>query len=80
MTQMIAIVGAGLAGISAARTLRGEGYGGELVLIGDESCRPYDRPSLSKSSRANACNLVPTEYRVMSERAPWPSFRRMVMA
>jgi len=49
MTQKIALVGAGLAGISAARTLRGEGYGGELVLIGDESHRPYDRPSLSKS-------------------------------
>jgi 3-phenylpropionate/trans-cinnamate dioxygenase ferredoxin reductase subunit len=42
------IVGAGLAGAKAAQTLRGEGFDGRLVLIGDEPDRPYERPPLSK--------------------------------
>ncbi|MDQ6753216.1 MAG: FAD-dependent oxidoreductase [Actinomycetota bacterium] len=46
--QTVAIVGASLAGISAARALRSQGYGGRLVIVGDEPERPYDRPPLSK--------------------------------
>src|SRR5579859_5153122 len=42
------IVGAGLAGAKAAETLRGEGFDGPVVLIGDEAERPYERPPLSK--------------------------------
>ena len=42
------IVGAGLAGAKAAQTLREDGYDGRLVLLGDESERPYERPPLSK--------------------------------
>ncbi|GEC10149.1 pyridine nucleotide-disulfide oxidoreductase [Streptomyces spinoverrucosus] len=42
------MVGASLAGLSAARSLRKQGYDGRLVLIGDELHRPYDRPPLSK--------------------------------
>lgn len=42
------MVGASLAGLSAARSLRKQGYGGRLILIGDELHRPYDRPPLSK--------------------------------
>lgn len=42
------MVGASLAGLSAARALRNQGYDGRLVLIGDETHRPYDRPPLSK--------------------------------
>jgi len=42
------IVGASLAGLTAAETLRDEGYDGELIVIGDEHLRPYDRPPLSK--------------------------------
>jgi 3-phenylpropionate/trans-cinnamate dioxygenase ferredoxin reductase subunit len=42
------IVGAGLAGAKAAEALRKEGFDGRLVLIGDESERPYERPPLSK--------------------------------
>jgi 3-phenylpropionate/trans-cinnamate dioxygenase ferredoxin reductase subunit len=44
----IVIVGAGLAGAKAAETLRGEGFPGGVVLVGDEDERPYDRPPLSK--------------------------------
>jgi len=42
------IVGASLAGAKAAETLREEGFGGAVVLIGDENERPYERPPLSK--------------------------------
>src|SRR6201982_2644541 len=42
------IAGAGLAGAKAAGPLRGEGFDGPVVLIGDESERPYERPPLSK--------------------------------
>jgi 3-phenylpropionate/trans-cinnamate dioxygenase ferredoxin reductase component len=43
------IVGASLAGLRAAETLREEGFTGHLTLIGDEPYEPYDRPPLSKS-------------------------------
>ncbi|GGM47316.1 FAD-dependent oxidoreductase [Dactylosporangium sucinum] len=44
----IVIVGASLAGLAAAATLRREGFTGSLTMIGDEPHRPYDRPPLSK--------------------------------
>jgi NADPH-dependent 2,4-dienoyl-CoA reductase/sulfur reductase-like enzyme len=46
--RTIVIVGASLAGLRAAETLRREGYDGRLVLVGDERHLPYDRPPLSK--------------------------------
>jgi len=42
------IIGAGLAGLTVAETLRAEGYAGPVTLIGDESHAPYQRPPLSK--------------------------------
>jgi 3-phenylpropionate/trans-cinnamate dioxygenase ferredoxin reductase subunit len=42
------IVGAGLAGAKAVETLRGEGFTGRIVLVGEETERPYERPPLSK--------------------------------
>src|SRR6266487_400402 len=42
------IVGASLAGAQAAATLRSEGFTGQLILIGEEHERPYERPPLSK--------------------------------
>jgi NADPH-dependent 2,4-dienoyl-CoA reductase/sulfur reductase-like enzyme len=46
--RSIAVVGASLAGLSAARALRSQGFDGRLTLIGTELHRPYDRPPLSK--------------------------------
>jgi 3-phenylpropionate/trans-cinnamate dioxygenase ferredoxin reductase subunit len=46
--QTFVIVGAGLAGAKAAEALRTNGFGGNVILIGDEDDRPYDRPPLSK--------------------------------
>jgi len=46
--KRIVIAGASLCGLSAAETLREEGYKGELVIIGDEPHLPYDRPPFSK--------------------------------
>jgi NADPH-dependent 2,4-dienoyl-CoA reductase/sulfur reductase-like enzyme len=57
--NMIAIVGAGLAGVTAAGTLRETGYTGRILLIGDEPESPYDRPPLSKSV------LVHDEYEAL---------------
>jgi NADPH-dependent 2,4-dienoyl-CoA reductase/sulfur reductase-like enzyme len=50
----VAVVGASLAGLSAARSLRKQGYDGRLVVIGDELHRPYDRPPLSKEFLSGA--------------------------
>jgi len=45
----IVIVGAGQAGGWAAQTLRSEGFGGRIVLLGDEPHLPHERPPLSKA-------------------------------
>ncbi|MET9700879.1 FAD-dependent oxidoreductase [Streptomyces sp. NPDC006529] len=44
----IVVVGASLAGLRAAETMREKGFTGSLTLIGDEPHEPYDRPPLSK--------------------------------
>lgn len=46
--QTFVIIGAGLAGTRAATTLRKEGFAGRIVLLSDETHRPYDRVTLSK--------------------------------
>ncbi|MER7485503.1 FAD/NAD(P)-binding oxidoreductase [Streptomyces sp. NPDC126497] len=44
----LVVVGASLAGLRAARTLRERGFTGALTIVGDEPRPPYDRPPLSK--------------------------------
>jgi 3-phenylpropionate/trans-cinnamate dioxygenase ferredoxin reductase component len=46
--KRIVVVGAALAGLRAAETLRREGFDGTLTVIGAEPHLPYDRPPLSK--------------------------------
>lgn len=48
MIETIAVIGANLAGGRAAEALRQSGYEGRVILIGEESWRPYERPPLSK--------------------------------
>jgi NADPH-dependent 2,4-dienoyl-CoA reductase/sulfur reductase-like enzyme len=50
----IAIVGGSLAGLSAARALRSQGFDGRLTMIAGERHPPYDRPPLSKGFLAGA--------------------------
>ncbi|MGR7023158.1 NAD(P)/FAD-dependent oxidoreductase [Geodermatophilus sp. URMC 62] len=57
MTATIAVVGASLAGLSAARALRARSFDGRLVVIGDEPHAPYDRPPLSKDLLAGTSTL-----------------------
>lgn len=46
--ERVVVVGASLAGMRAAETLRAEGFSGTLTVVGDEDHIPYDRPPLSK--------------------------------
>ncbi|MGK5171257.1 NAD(P)/FAD-dependent oxidoreductase [Geodermatophilus sp. CPCC 205761] len=57
MSPTVAVVGASLAGLSAARALREQSYDGRIVVIGDEVHAPYDRPPLSKEFLAGTASL-----------------------
>lgn len=46
--ESIVVVGASLAGLRAAETLRTDGYAGRITMVGVEDRMPYDRPPLSK--------------------------------
>jgi NADPH-dependent 2,4-dienoyl-CoA reductase/sulfur reductase-like enzyme len=71
--RTVAVVGASLAGLSAARSLRKQGYDGRLVVIGDELHRPYDRPPLSKEFLAGTVDEAELALEVDGEdlRAEW---------
>jgi NADPH-dependent 2,4-dienoyl-CoA reductase/sulfur reductase-like enzyme len=45
----VVIVGASLAGLRGAESLRRSGFAGSLTIVGAEPYRPYDRPPLSKA-------------------------------
>jgi 3-phenylpropionate/trans-cinnamate dioxygenase ferredoxin reductase component len=47
--RRIVIVGNGIAGVTAADTLRAAGFDGEITLVGDEPHPAYSRPALSKA-------------------------------
>jgi NADPH-dependent 2,4-dienoyl-CoA reductase/sulfur reductase-like enzyme len=48
--RRVAIVGASLAGVSAAQGLRDRGFDGKVTLIDAEASLPYDKPPLSKNA------------------------------
>ncbi len=55
--QTFVIVGASLAGATAAEALRDLGFDGRVVLVGSESERPYIRPPLSKDYLSGKAGL-----------------------
>ena len=52
--ERVVVVGASAAGLTAAETLRREGFAGQVTLVGDEPHLPYDRPPLSKQILSGA--------------------------
>ncbi|MEU8250327.1 FAD-dependent oxidoreductase [Nonomuraea sp. NPDC048916] len=55
------VVGASLAGATAALALRRHGWSEPVLLVGEEDCLPYERPQLSKAyleGRREAGNLL----------------------
>ncbi|MGW0227940.1 FAD-dependent oxidoreductase [Actinopolymorpha singaporensis] len=64
---VIVIVGASLAGLAAATTLRRERFTGPLTMIGDEPYQPYDRPPLPKQSARHA--VIPPSAHPLPRRA-----------
>ncbi|MGI5135432.1 MULTISPECIES: NAD(P)/FAD-dependent oxidoreductase [unclassified Streptomyces] len=47
--ERVVVVGNGIAGLTAAHTLRDAGFDGELTVVGDETHPAYSRPALSKA-------------------------------
>lgn len=65
MSERVVIVGASIGGLTAAETLRQEGFAGEVILIGDERHLPYNRPPLSKQVMAG--DWEPAEAGIRAE-------------
>jgi apoptosis-inducing factor 3 len=58
----VVVVGGGTAGAACIETLRREGYGGKILLFGDEEAGAVDRPNLSKDFLAGT---APEEWAVL---------------
>ncbi|WP_434638814.1 NAD(P)/FAD-dependent oxidoreductase [Klebsiella sp. I138] len=59
MTARIVIIGGGQAGGWAAKTLRDEGYDGEICVVAEEEWDFYERPPLSKASLLETDAVLP---------------------
>ncbi len=59
MTARIVIIGGGQAGGWAAKTLRDEGYDGEICVVAEEEWDFYERPPLSKAALLEADASLP---------------------
>lgn len=63
----VVVVGAGLAGLRAVETLRGEGFDGEIIVVGEEGHRPYTRPPLSKQVLSGEWDLERAQLRSVED-------------
>ena len=63
----VLLVGGGVAAARCARRLRREGFGGSILLVGEEEIPPYNRPPLSKELLAGT---VPEDL-VLAEAEGW---------
>lgn len=64
MVAETVIVGASLAGLKVAESLRRRGHSGPIRIIGAETHLPYDRPPLSKQLLTGACAPADTALRL----------------
>jgi 3-phenylpropionate/trans-cinnamate dioxygenase ferredoxin reductase subunit len=62
MTHVL-IVGASLAGLTTAESLRAEGFDGRITLLGAERHAPYSRPALSKQVLSGEWDASPLRGR-----------------
>lgn len=62
MTHVV-IVGASLAGLTTAESLRAEGFCGPITIVGAERQAPYSRPALSKQVLAGDWDAAPIRGR-----------------
>lgn len=67
----LVIVGASLAGLRAAQAARSAGFGGELVVVGDEPRLPYNRPPLSKELLQDALSAEQLAFPLGDLDADW---------
>lgn len=72
----VLLAGGGVAAARCARTLRRRGFAGSILLVGDESDPPYNRPPLSKELLRGD---VPDEL-VAVEPEAWYARRRVELA
>ncbi|MGW4231678.1 NAD(P)/FAD-dependent oxidoreductase [Streptomyces sp. NPDC004980] len=57
----VVVVGNGIAGLTAADTLREAGFDGELTVVGDEPHPAYSRPALSKAILLDGADMTSHE-------------------
>lgn len=69
MTARIVIIGGGQAGGWAAKTLRDEGYEGELCVVAEEEWDFYERPPLSKACLLDPDAALPRLFSEQAQRA-----------
>jgi 3-phenylpropionate/trans-cinnamate dioxygenase ferredoxin reductase component len=68
MTQVV-VVGAGLGGLRAAESLRGQGFA--VMVFGDEAHMPYNRPPLSKESLKGGVEVEGLHFRRKHDDIDW---------
>jgi NADPH-dependent 2,4-dienoyl-CoA reductase/sulfur reductase-like enzyme len=49
----VVVVGSSVGGVRTAQALRAAGFAGQLTVVGEEDCEPYDKPPLSKQALAD---------------------------
>ncbi|MFV0263156.1 MAG: NAD(P)/FAD-dependent oxidoreductase [Kluyvera sp.] len=80
MTTRIVIIGGGQAGGWAAKTLRDEGFDGEICVVAEEAWDFYERPPLSKATLLEPDAALPRLFTDEAQRAMNLSWYRPLRA
>ncbi|TYQ10530.1 UNVERIFIED_ORG: NADPH-dependent 2,4-dienoyl-CoA reductase/sulfur reductase-like enzyme [Gordonia westfalica J30] len=70
MTKTV-VVGAGLAGLRAAQRVRENTPGSDIVIVGDEKHRPYNRPPVSKELLTGAMTFADCHFDDATDEFTW---------